>query len=214
MFVGIAFPDYAATTCGLRMPDVDFAGGQVLLTIEGPQGTTTSPRLEGAIRRLGVLQVNTAKVLDWLTMLKFMNPTYYDIHISDLNVAERETTELINRLIAFRIPLPPAVTAEEQARETSDITRPDASQEHENNQPMRDHPMTTEEQAVFFDSLEFQTLMNLPSTLLMERNHSRSQHQLTSDQLEAVQLAVNGEGDAHQARRNLVYNVPRIRTSR
>lgn len=64
----IAFPDEAATTCGLRMPDLGFAGEQVLLTIKGSVGATTSRHLEGAIRRLGILQVDVAKVLDWLTI--------------------------------------------------------------------------------------------------------------------------------------------------
>ena len=54
----IAFADDAANTCGLRMPDVAFAGEQVLITVEGPPGTTTSEHLESAIRRLGMLDVD------------------------------------------------------------------------------------------------------------------------------------------------------------
>jgi hypothetical protein len=121
----ICFLSDGAEVCGLVMPDLAFAKSSVAICVSGPRGCKSSVKLEGAIRNLGALKASAADILDWLYLLKFVHPLYYDIVILDVIETEKMIIELRDSLIAEREILTyKERDVEEVAKNVSDISHP------------------------------------------------------------------------------------------
>jgi len=72
----ISFIDDNAVICAQRMPDTDFVSKNVQITIEGPSDVINNNLIEGRLRKSGILTVPANDIIDWLYLLKFVNPYY------------------------------------------------------------------------------------------------------------------------------------------
>ena len=82
-----------------------------------------SSKLEGALRGLRALQAKASDVLDWLYLLKFINPRYRDVDISP--ISQDDINNFRDQIIANRMNSELDQSTEAFIEvQTSDITHP------------------------------------------------------------------------------------------
>ena len=119
----ICFPDNAPSTCGKIVPCAEFVTESIRVVFEGPKDSKLiGSRLEGLLRQLGALKINSKNVIEWLWALKFLSPTYYDLEIADNvgTVLDAISTRLVQNVEHFVTNSTMSKAAEMQS---ADITR-------------------------------------------------------------------------------------------
>ena len=118
----IAFEDESPLQCANQMPDLQFIQKSIVITVEGPGKTLHSCNLERCIKNLGAMRVDSDKVIDWLTALRFLHPQYQNIEIAaDINaIMENSRNNLVSNAIKLPWTKNDATTAD---MNTSDISK-------------------------------------------------------------------------------------------
>ena len=191
----ICFPDQAADVCAHLMPSAAYAGREVVVTVEGPQGGLRSRHLEGALRQLGILRGTADDAVDWLWASYFLNPIFANISVLEREEAKVQMDLLINTLIGNKVLLPWANSKAEQdaAMARADVTAPDA------NAPLG--PSRNEPDDIVH-LLEPSSELEADVTLLLSRQELNTPDSATSQTLQAVfnMAFKKGSGERSDAR--------------
>ena len=217
----ISFIDNNALICGQTMPDVEFVSKNVQITIEGPRDVITNNLVEGCLRNCGLLTVPADDIIDWLYLLKFVNPNYYDIDILSNDRVTQAVDNIRENLITYRIPLPfeenenSHISAQNiSTRAAADFTRVEESENIGNNLENNNNTL---------ENININEDLQTTNSFVMERFQNINSESAIASALNAVRDTINpnlNRGNIHNNSNNSnnnssnSHNIPNLRLRR